>query len=198
MSGPGVWTLRGDTRVAWYQEINFSCSANCQWPESPESSTRCPEYFDIQVCRKLQRGGSERMVASLLQAILGMWDLICTWVWQLFSAKSMMGSGIDLSLLPLKGLSHLFFHVIKERCLVCCLYLFCGIFTLSVSNTCASADLSVLPSLRFRVHVKPVVILGSNSWVSALDFKIHFWASFQIIHLYAVEVLWRYKVPCYR
>lgn len=146
MSGPGVWTLWGDTQVTWYQETNFSCSANCQWPESPESSTRCPEYFDVQVCRNLQRGGSERNVASLSQAILGMWDFICTWVWQFSSAKSTVGSGIDFALLPLKGLSHLLFHVIKEQSAA---FIFCGPFTRSISNPCASAGLSALPSLRF-------------------------------------------------
>lgn len=50
----------GDTVMALHWEINFSHSASHQWPESPESSTRCPEYFGMQVCRKLQRGGSER------------------------------------------------------------------------------------------------------------------------------------------
>lgn len=87
--GLGVQDVWGDVAMVLYWEMNSLYSAKRQWPESSESSTRCPIYFGMRVCQKLQREGSERTVASLLQAVLEMWDFICTWVWQLSSAKSM-------------------------------------------------------------------------------------------------------------
>lgn len=195
MGGSGIRAFGGDTVMALYWEINFPHSASHWWPESPQSSTRCPEYFGIWVCRKLQRGGSERTVVSLLQVILEMWDFICTWVRQLSSAKSTAGNGIDCVFS--KDWAICFSMSSLNAAWSTCLYLFYGLFILSVSNTYASSGLSLLPSLRFNAHVKAVVILGSNSWVCASDSKISSWASFQIIHLYAIKVLWRYKVPCY-
>lgn len=197
MGGPGIRTLWGDTVMMLHWEINFPHSASRQWSESPESSTRCPEYFGMQVCRKLQRGGSERMVAILLQEILEMWDFICTKVWQLSSAQSMLGSGIDCIFYTTQRTEPTAFPCHHWTLSGLLSYLFYGLFIFSVSNTYASSGLSLLLSLWFNAHVKLAVILESNSWVCASDSKIYSWASFQIIHLYAIQVLWRYKVSCY-
>lgn len=151
-------------------------------------------FWHASACRKPQRGGSERMVASLLQAILEMRNFICTWVRQLSSARSMEGSGIDIFSTSQRTEPSAF---LWHHWTLSGLSLSCGLFILSISNTYTSSGLSLLPSLRFNAHMKAVGILGSNSWVCASDFRISSWASFQIIHLYAVKVLWRYKVLCY-